>query len=186
MRTHRLAAQPLTAATFAPFGLVVEEPPGPPTWGATGSRVEGVVEGRDGGGTPVASLWALGDLSFAGDVPYLAFVRYHHQGFDVAQLERHPSETQTWLAVDGVAFLVVAPATAGAAPPPESAAAFLVTPGQLLAISRGVWMCHFFPVGAVATFGVITARREPEQDRDLVDLRTTADTVLRIVLADDR
>ena len=183
MNLHRLVAQPLTAGTFAPYGLTVAQPPGAPTWGASGSRVEGVVEGRDAAGAPVASLWALGDLSFDGDVPYLGFVRYQHQGFRVAQLERHPSETQTWLAVEGVSFVVVA--VGNGAPAPEDAAAFLVAPGQLLAIGRGVWMCHFFPVGPEATFGVITARREPEQDRDLVDLRATAGTILQIVLAGD-
>jgi ureidoglycolate hydrolase len=184
-RIHRVVARPLTTEAFAPYGVYVSEPARPPDWGASGSRVDGVREGRVDDGPRVAQLWNLGDLSFEGDVPYVGFVRYYHQGFRVAELERHPHETQTWLANTGTSFLVVAPATPDGLPAPESAAAFVVEPGDLLAIGRGVWMCHFFPLAAEATYTVVTARRGPEQDRDLVNLARRDGVVLELALLAD-
>lgn len=181
-RTHRLVAQPLSPAAFAPYGVHVREPDRPPDWGASGSRIEGVHEGRAADGARVAELWNLGDLGFEGDVPYVGFVRYFHQGFRVAELERHPHETQTWLATGGTSFIVVAPATPGGLPTPGSAAAFVVEPGDLLALGRGVWMCHFFPLAAQATYALVTARRGPEQDRDLVNFAQRDGVVLEIAL----
>lgn len=182
-RSLRMIAQPLTPDGFAPFGIAGRPPERPPDWGAAGSRIDGVREGREAPGARVAELWNLGDLAFEGDRPYIGFVRYFHQGFRVAELERHPHETQTWVALRGASFVVVAPATPGGQPAPESAAAFLIEPGDLIAIGQGVWMCHFFPLGHEATYQVITARREPEQDRDLVNFATSAQTVLEIALA---
>jgi ureidoglycolate hydrolase len=68
-------------------------------------------------------------------------------------------------------------------PTPESAQAFLIEPGELISIRVGVWMCHFFPIFDEAEYLVITARREPEQDRDLVNLVVTNNTVLELVLS---
>ena len=184
--TLRLEAKSLSHDSFARFGTYAGEPERSPDWIASGTRVGGVREDADKTHGPrVAYLWNLGDLSYDGDVPYVGFVRYFHQGFRVSQLERHPHETQTWLARRGTSFVVVAPETGPEPPPPESVAAFVVEPGDLIAIGRGVWMCHFFPLGPEATYNVITSRRQPEQDRDLVDLSETANTVLEITLPTD-
>ena len=64
----------------------------------------------------------------------------------------------------------------------STAAAFLFQPGDLIAIGRGVWQVHFLPLGTHADFTVITARRDPEQDRDLVDLGREAGVVLEVAL----
>lgn len=138
-------------------------------------------EHRDAAALPIAELWRLGDLRF-GATPYLGLVRYHHQGFQVAQLERHVDETQTWICRCGTAFLIVAPA--GDDPLPAAARAFVVEPGDAVSIAAGVWMCHFFPLLDSADFLVVTARREPEQDRGVVNLLHRHATVLEIVLPD--
>ena len=183
---HRLVAQALDGESFAPYGWYVEEPERAPDWGASGDRIDGVREGRnDGVGSRVAELWSLGDLSFEGDVPYVGFVRYFHAGFRVAELERHVQETQTWVALEGTSFVVVAPPTGDGVPEPSAVKAFLVEPGDIVAIGRGAWMCHFFTIGPVATYSVITARRAQEQDRDLLNFVTAANTVLEIALARD-
>ena len=180
---HRLVAEPLTPESFATYGRYAAQPERAPDWGASGSRIDGVKEGRAGiAGAPIAELWNLGDLSYDGDVPYMGFVRYFHIGFRVSELERHTQETQTWIARRGTSFVVVAPPTPSGIPDPSDTRAFLVEPGDVIAIGRGAWMCHFFPIGRVATYTVITARRAPEQDRDLVNFLETADTVLEIVL----
>lgn len=183
---HKLVAQPLSRESFAPYGLYVAEPDRAPDWRARGDRVGGVRESRgDGAGAPIAELWSVGDLAFEGDVPYVGFVRYFHAGFRVSELERHVQETQTWVARQGTSFVVVAPPTPEGYPEPSAAAAFIVEPGDTIAIGRGAWMCHFFPTGPIATYAVITARRAPEQDRDLVNFASTVNTVLEIGLTAD-
>ncbi len=180
---HALTAQALDRESFAPYGSYVAQPDTAPDWGASGDRIGGVSEGRSGGdASPIAELWNVGDLSFEGDVPYVGFVRYFHAGFRVAELERHVQETQTWVAREGTSFVVVAAPTPDGVPEPSGVAAFLVEPGDVIAIGRGAWMCHFFPLGPVATYAVITARRAPEQDRDLVNFVDTSNTVLEIGL----
>lgn len=179
-RILRLPAKQLTAESFAPYGIYAAEPGREADWTASGSRIEGVREDVHMRGTPVARLWNIGDLVFQDDVPFIGFVRYFNQGFRLAQLERHIHETQTWVSRRGTAFVVAAPS--GDNPSPESAVAFVVEPGDLISFGKGVWMCHFFPILDEAEFLVMTARREPEQDRDLVNFVQTANTVLEISL----
>ncbi|MFN8534736.1 MAG: ureidoglycolate lyase [Dehalococcoidia bacterium] len=179
-RIHRLPAERLSIEAFAPFGLYSGQPARSADWVASGSRIGGVQEHRGASGTLIAELWNLGDLRF-GAPPFFGVVRYQHQGFRVAQLERHTDETQTWIARRGTSFVVVAPPSDGP-PEPESIRAFVVEPGDCLAIGAGVWMCHFFPLLDEADFLVVTARREPEQDRDLANLLDSHETILEIAL----
>jgi ureidoglycolate hydrolase len=173
-------AQQLSPDAFAPFGVYVARPDRDPDWGASGTRIGGVTEAQRAEGRAVARLWNLGDLTFE-DPPYIGVVTYFNQAFRVAQLERHLGETQTWIARSGSGYLVVAPATPpGQYPTPGSAHVFLVEPGDVLAIGKGVWMCHFFPVDETAEYAVVTARRLPEQDRDLVNFVRTSNTILEI------
>ena len=130
----------------------------------------------------VANLWNVSALSFDQEPPYVGVVRYFNQGFRLAQLERHLHETQTWIARAGSSYLVVAPATPlEESPPPESARVFLIEPGDIVVIGKAVWMCHFFPLGDSADYIVVTARREPEQDRDLANFLVKDSTILEIV-----
>ena len=174
----------MSPEAFAPFGTYAAMPARTPDWAASGSRIDGVREVSFQVEKPVANLWRLTDLVFKNGNPYIGFVQYFHQGFRVAQLERHVNETQTWFARKGVSFFVVAPLTAaGETPNPESAQAFLIEPGDLVSIGAGVWMCHFFPIFDEGEYLVITARREPEQDRDLVNFVETSNTLLELVLS---
>jgi len=180
----RVKGQKLSTESFARFGTYGEMPSRPPDWSASGSRIAGVREGSFEEGEPVANIWRLGDLIFKGGDPYIGFVQYYHQGFRVAQLERHVHETQTWLALRGIAFFLVAPPTGtGEVPNPESVQAFFMEPGDVVSIGVGVWMCHFFPIVDVGQYVVVTARRDPEQDRDLVNFLETRNTVLELVLS---
>ena len=184
-RTVAVGLQPLEIGSFSEFGFCGVRPARPPDWVASGTRAgAGVREAKEGGGPRVAELWRLGDLRFTGGIPYVGSVRYWHQGFLVSELERHMRETQTWIATGGSgALLVAAPSDReDAAPDPETVKAFLVEPGDVVAIATGVWMCHFFPLGRFADYFVVTARRDPEEDRQTVDLAATHGVTLAIEL----
>lgn len=178
-----VAVQQLSAEAFGPYGTYAERPERAPDWVAGGSRINGVVEARDTE-SRIAQLWNLGELEFDAPV-FIGSVRYYHQGFRVAELERHMGETQTWIAERGTGLLVVAPAT-----PPgkdfdlDGVRIFVVEPGDVIAIGRAVWMCHFLPLGAHADYVLVSARREPEQDRDLINLARTRNVVIAADLAD--
>lgn len=177
--------QPLTATAFSPFGVCGKQPVQSPDWVAAGKRTgSGVREAKDEEGPRVAQLWRLGDLRFEAGVPYLGFVRYWRQGFAVSQLERHMRETQTWIATAGSGALLVAEPSSrdDGAPDPTAVRAFLIEPGDAVSIAQGVWMCHFFPFGRHADYLVVTARRDPEEDRQTVDLTTTHGASLAIRL----
>lgn len=173
-----LRAQRPTAESFRRFGIFSSRPAGAPSWGASGSRVDGVSEGVRHDKKKVSDLWALGDLDFE-EPPYLAYVRYVNQGFQVAQLERHMKETQTWIACKGTSIFVVA--ARGDHPAPEAAEAFLFEPGDVVAFGKGVWQCHFLPLLDEAEFIAVTARKTPEQDRDLFSFASRG-VVLQIAL----
>ena len=183
-RVVQVRAQPIGLEAFKEFGIYARGPDREPDWAAFGSRIEGVSEGTVSSGQTVAQLWNLGDLTFGDEIPFLGFVTYFHQGLQVAQLERHVHESQTWIALSGTSYLVVAPPTrSGQVPDPQAAKAFVIEPGDVMAIGQGVWMCHFFPMLSSADYAVVTARRQPEQDRDLVNFMHTANAVLEIVPA---
>lgn len=177
--------QPLTIEAFSPFGFCGLRPPRPPDWVAAGTRTgSGVREAEADEGPKVAELWRLGDLPYEAGLPYVGSVRYWNQGFFVSELERHLRETQTWIATAGSGALIVAPPSDrnDAAPDPESVRAFLIEPGDVVGIAKGVWMCHFFPLGRWADYFVVTARRDPEEDRVTVDLAITHGATLAIRL----
>lgn len=179
---RRVTVEQLTSESFEPYGTYVERPKREPDWVASGSRIMGVVEARDTEGK-VGELWNLGELEFDEPV-FLGSVRYHHQGFLVAELERHMGETQTWIAERGTGLLVVAPSTESEDELDlEGLRIFVVEPGDVLAIGRGVWMCHFLPLGSHADYVLVSARREPEQDRDLINLARTRNLVIAADLA---
>lgn len=122
---HRaIAAGPLTAAAFAPFGDVIEAG-GDPSWlineGRCGrfhdrARLD-IADGRAGISLFVSELVAL---------PYR-----------LDMMERHPLGAQAFLpAGDARTLVVVAPDAAGEPGPPQ---AFLAGPGVGFNILRNVW-----------------------------------------------
>ena len=169
---------------FSVYGGCGSKPDSEPTWYASGTRTEGVSESKEPSDENlIADLWILDNLEFPNGTPYLGYVRYYHQGFRVSQLERHRFESQTWIALEYKSILVVAPDEGDSAPNIGSVEAFLIVPGDVIAIRRGVWMCHFFPISDEASFNVITERREPEQDRDLLDFRKLENSVIELDLS---
>jgi ureidoglycolate hydrolase len=182
LEVHRVVALPLSADAFSPFGVCGKRTDREPDWVAGGSRITGVAETLEEDAS-IAKLWRLGDLEFDA-TPYFGSVRYFHQGFRVAELERHRGETQTWIAQSGTSVIVVARPTEKASDlRVDDVTAFVMEPGDAVSLGRAVWMCHFFPLGSHADYLLVTARRNPEQDRDLANFAVMQRTVLEIVFS---
>ena len=153
--THRVALTPFTTETFAPYGVCLEVPSDEPHHRA------GVH----------AELWRLGDLEFTLKQPYAGVVRYLHRGFVCSTMERHPGETQTFIPIDRLPSIVaVAEPNDRELPDPLTFRGFLLDGTKGLALHRGTWVRHFYPIGDKADYVVVTGRRDPGDDVDNVDL----------------
>ena len=150
---HRLAIEPMTAESFAPFGRLVEssETPGDRRV-MTPSRFE--CDGR----TTIHAIWQpCTDRSFS-------------------KLKRHFGVTQTFFQLSGSPSVVcVAPPTdrddPGAVPRPEDVRAFLIDPGRGFSFARGTWhsLDRFVLAPPGATFVILNVDPNPTQIVDFLD-----------------
>lgn len=134
-----LAARPLTAEAFAPFGEVIE------TGGAFVTINDGfcrrftdlasfdIVDGRPGLSLFQAEIRAL---------PY-----------DCALLERHPLGSQCFIPMRSSRFLVIVAADAGGAP--GTPTAFVAADHQSVNIARNTWHGVLCPIAGSGLFAVI-------------------------------
>jgi ureidoglycolate lyase len=127
---------PLTAEAFAPFGEVV-----PLDGDARRVRAQGAFERLDGAIEP--RLW-IATLQQAVTLPLV-----------VTTLERHPLSAQTFIPLNGCAYVVVVcGAAADGTPDPATLRAFQATPAQGVTYARGVWHHGLAALNAPARFVV--------------------------------
>lgn len=135
--TRTILAQPLTAATFAPFGQVLD---------ATGdARL--INEGLCRRFHDRAAL-DFGQGGRAGISIFHAQPRALPYSFDL--IERHPDGSQAFLPMTQYPFLVIV-ATSPAATP----LAFRTAPGQGINLNRGTWHGVLTPLHAPGLFAVV-------------------------------
>ena len=145
MMPARLLARPLTGPGFAPFGEVIELPPG------GGMSVN---QGRGLRFDPPAGLAGL-----EGDAPLrLALYRVAPSvlPLEVALLERHPFSAQIFLPMvcEGYA-IVVAPRSGDGTPDLDAACAFIARPGQGVLYGRDVWHHPIVALHSTAQFAML-------------------------------
>lgn len=154
-----LAAEPLTAAAFAPFGDVIDGSGHAPILinGGMTERFHDLarVDVAAGGGQPLISLFHAR--------PYALPLR-------VLALERHPLGSQAFVPLDGQAFLVIV-APAGAAPAAGAVRAFLTNGRQGVNYHRGVWHHSLVVFGQPSRF-VVVDRGGPGANCDVFTLAT--------------
>lgn len=165
----RLQPEPLTAAGFAPFGIVVEPfaPPGQPgVLPPPGARA------INGGTTWRLDLAHNLDLGHAGGTPGLAVYSASARRFPMALevLERHCSGSQGFLPLTGARFVVVV-AAPGPAPDAAALRAFITTGQQGVVLSPGTWHHALLAVEA-GSFAVI--ERHPPSADSAADCEFTA------------
>ena len=150
---HRLAIEPMTAESFAPFGWVTESSETPDDRRVmTPSRFE--CDGR----TTIHTIWQP------------------CAGRSFSRLERHFGVTQTFFQLSGSPSVVcVAPPTdlddPGAVPRPGDVRAFLVDSGRGFSFARGTWhsLDRYVLAPPGATFVILNVDPNPTQIVDYAD-----------------
>jgi ureidoglycolate hydrolase len=130
MRTVRLDAQPVTRASFAPFGaLPPEEDDGNPT-------------------ADLEFLWNDGSVNFIGHT--IDELEVVDGWLRCELLNRHDTHTQTLMPMSGDAIVVVAPADVDFSEPAhfDAVRAFALACHTCIHLHRGTWHWGPYPSGA--------------------------------------
>ena len=138
-----LPALPITSASFAAFGFVVEPTP-------------------DGAPTPSVD----GALDLSGGRPRFYIMALANRGLEVSRITRHSAATQVLASAGGESWLlaVAPPDAAATAPDPQAIRAFTVPGGVGVLLSRGTW--HAGPYFETATMNFFNLELEDTNDAD--------------------
>ena len=144
MPRHDLLVQPLTAATFLPFGQVIEAAPG--------TAHHAINDGHAQRYDDLAEI----DTATAGGRPRLAIFRALPRSvpLHLTLVERHRLGSQLFIPLAPQRFLVVV-AEAGPAPAARALRAFLAGPGQGINMRPGTWHHPLLALDDGADFLVI-------------------------------
>lgn len=118
-------ARPLTALSFSPFGRVFD---------LSGSPAEGVKAMSGDGWTDSFTLRPLIDGQ-----GHLGMTQGPAAPWPCRSMERHPRTEEALFCASAAIVLAVAPAGDAPAPQAEELAAFVIRPGQVAVMNRGVW-----------------------------------------------
>jgi ureidoglycolate lyase len=150
-----ISVEPISAEGFAPFGQLIAERDGPPSFFGDGLQA-----------------WRL-DCDITGTTE-LMFVHYDYRPMVFSKIERHFAITQCFIPLDGAAMVMVVaptdPSDRSALPPPASLRAFLVGGDTGILLWKGVWHAlNRFPVRrAAAAFALVTSTEtQRELERQL-------------------
>lgn len=120
-----LQAQPLTAAGFAAFGRVHD---------LRGRADVGIATANGDGWRESYTLAPLIDGQ-----GHLGMTQGPSAPWDCWQMERHPRTEEALFCAGSPIVLAVAPAGKAPAPQADTLQAFILQPGQVAVMSRGVW-----------------------------------------------
>lgn len=136
----RIAPEPLTPESFAPFGDVLEAAGTPEKWINAGAcaRFHDRARLDFGDGRAGISIFEARPRA----LPY---------SFDL--VERHPDGSQAFLPMSAHGFLVIAAPDVGGQP--GAPRAFLTNPGQGINFLRGTWHGVLSPLHAPGLFAVV-------------------------------
>jgi ureidoglycolate lyase len=143
-----LIPEPLAAATFAPYGRVLEADP---------AHAQGINAGW------TTRFHALAQVEAEGAPAILSIFRGRVRPLAVELLERHPRGSQAFVPLGGRPWLVVV-----ADGPEARPRAFLARGDQGAQIARGVWHAPLMPL--IAQDFLVADRAEPEANLETATL----------------
>lgn len=161
-----VAAQPITAEAFAPYGKLLTAQPANP-------------DGRD------VSLAVIEGVDLTGGPPIMRALTFRFRSFSFTHLEQHSSFTQAFLPADGRPALVVVAAPAGeigSDPDLATLKAFILDGAQGVLLGRGIWHCPPFPLAALATYTMVGCADTAKETEGYLDVSQMAGKSLRVAL----
>ena len=140
---RRLEAREITAAAFAPFGILID---------AGAKSPEAINEGTTQRHSDLAAL----DLRSPGRDPVLGIYVARARRFPlrIGKLERHRQAAQVFLPLGAHRFVIVV-ASGEDAPDWTRVQAFITAPGQGVSLNRGCWHHGLIALGDGDRFAVI-------------------------------
>jgi len=154
----KLQIEPLSSATFAPYGAVLGRPSAPAD----------IEKGW-------LSYWhCLGEPDFR-DRPVWGCLEVRHRPARLTELERHCGAAEVFVPL-GTGSSVMAFALGGtwsepaANPDPDTLRLFHLDGEQAFVVGRGVWHTPAFPEGDSAKFLLLLEERTPSEDIDIRDI----------------
>jgi ureidoglycolate lyase len=163
-RVHRVAAQPLDAQAFAPFGTVIEA-------GDVDSPSLNRAPGQ------MAFMWVHRSLEYP-RTPFVATCRYLFRGARCEYVQRHPASTVVLVPLDGQPSVIWFMPDADGSPDIARAQAVLLDGHRGIVVAPGVWLRYAYPVLDTADFAYVSARVDPEEDIERVYLERDQGVVL--------
>lgn len=154
-----ITAQALTAASFAPFGDVIE----------AGSRAA-PIDANNGTAQRYAEVASL-DLVRDGGRPGMSIFRARHPTilpFRLRQVERHPRGSQSFIPIGGATYLVVV-APPGNAPAAGDLRAFMAGGTQGINLRPGIWHHPLLALRAGDDF-VVIERVGPDDNLEFAEI----------------
>jgi hypothetical protein len=125
----------------------------------------------------MAFLWIHQFLDYPKQ-PFIATGRYYFRGSRCGYLQRHPGSTLILIPLASTASVIfIAPDSEGEPDLAEVKAIFLDGRSGV-AVNPGVWVRYAYPVGEYADFAYVSARVDPADDIEHVDLEERYQTVL--------
>lgn len=125
----------------------------------------------------MAFLWIHQSLSYPRD-PYIATGRYYFRGARCEYLQRHPESTVVLIPLGGTQSVIFIAPDSDGQPDLGQAQAIFLEGDRGIVINPGVWVRYAYPVGAFADFAYVSARVDPEEDIERINLEERFGTVL--------
>jgi ureidoglycolate lyase len=154
-----ITAQALTAASFAPFGDVIEA-----------ASAASPIDANNGTAQRYAEVASL-DLARDGGRPGMSIFRARHPTilpFRLKQVERHPKGSQSFIPIGGATYFVVV-APPGNPPAAGDLRAFLASGTQGINLRPGVWHHPLLALRAGDDF-VVIERVGPGDNLDFAEI----------------
>ena len=161
---HRVAVRQLDDDSLGDFGSIV----------AAGSVTDESLNRAPG---QMAFLWVHQFLDYPAR-PYIASSRYYFRGSRCEYLQRHPASSVVLIPLGVTQSVIFLAADADGKPDLSTVRALYLDGQRGIVINPGVWVRYAYPVGAFADFAYVSARVDPEEDIERVNLEERFETVL--------
>lgn len=125
----------------------------------------------------MAFLWIHQFLDYP-KKPYIATGRYYFRGARCEYLQRHPASTVVLIPLGMSASVIFVAPDVDGEPDLSQVKAVLLDGRSGVVINPGVWVRYAYPVGEFADFAYVSARVDPEEDIERIDLEERYGTVL--------